>query len=298
MLNAITSIELPGIVHLKSGKVREVFDVGQHYLLVATDRISAFDCIMPNGIPQKGEILNRLSTWWFDKLQAITPHHLIETDASRFPAPLLPYHHVLAGRSALVKKTSVIPIECVARGYLIGSGWKEYQTDGKVCGIPLRSGYQLAGQLDSPIFTPASKADSGHDENITFDEVVRQVGGETAEHLRRVTLALYSAARAHAATCGIILADTKFEFGVDEHGAIILIDEALTPDSSRYWPADQYRPGISPPSFDKQFVRDYLESLDWNKQPPAPRLPDDVVARTRDNYREAYARITGERLPG
>ena len=298
MLNAITSIELPGIAHLKSGKVREVFDVGQHYLLVATDRISAFDCIMPNGIPQKGEILNRLSTWWFDKLQAITPHHLIETDASRFPAPLLPYHHVLAGRSALVKKTSVIPIECVARGYLIGSGWKEYQTDGKVCGIPLRSGYQLAGQLDSPIFTPASKADSGHDENITFDEVVRQVGGETAEHLRRVTLALYSAARAHAATCGIILADTKFEFGVDEHGAIILIDEALTPDSSRYWPADQYRPGISPPSFDKQFVRDYLESLDWNKQPPAPRLPDDVVARTRDNYREAYARITGERLPG
>ena len=298
MLNAITSIELPGIAHLKSGKVREVFDVGQHYLLVATDRISAFDCIMPNGIPQKGEILNRLSTWWFDKLQAITPHHLIETDASRFPAPLLPYHHVLAGRSALVKKTSVIPIECVARGYLIGSGWKEYQTDGKVCGIPLRSGYQLAGQLDSPIFTPASKADSGHDENITFDEVVRQVGGETAEHLRRVTLALYSAARAHAATCGIILADTKFEFGVDEHGAIILIDEALTPDSSRYWPADQYRPGISPPSFDKQFVRDYLESLDWNKQPPAPRLPDDVVARTRDNYREAYARITGERLSG
>ena len=298
MLNAITSIELPGIAHLKSGKVREVFDVGQHYLLVATDRISAFDCIMPNGIPQKGEILNRLSTWWFDKLQAITPHHLIETDASRFPAPLLPYHHVLAGRSALVKKTSVIPIECVARGYLIGSGWKEYQTDGKVCGIPLRSGYQLSGQLDSPIFTPASKADSGHDENITFDEVVRQVGGETAEHLRRVTLALYSAARAHAATCGIILADTKFEFGVDEHGAIILIDEALTPDSSRYWPADQYRPGISPPSFDKQFVRDYLESLDWNKQPPAPRLPDDVVARTRDNYREAYARITGERLSG
>jgi phosphoribosylaminoimidazole-succinocarboxamide synthase len=298
MLNAITSIELPGIAHLKSGKVREVFDAGQHYLLVATDRISAFDCIMPNGIPQKGEILNRLSTWWFHQLKDITPHHLVETDASRFPAPLLPYQHLLAGRSALVKKTSVIPIECVARGYLIGSGWKEYQANGQVCGIPLRSGYQLADQLDIPIFTPASKADSGHDENISFEEVVRQVGIETAEHLRRVTLALFTAARTHAATCGIILADTKFEFGVDEHGAIILIDEALTPDSSRYWPADQYRPGISPPSFDKQFVRDYLESLDWNKQPPAPRLPDDVVTRTRENYREAYARITGEHLPG
>lgn len=297
MSNSITSIELPGIPHLKSGKVREVFDAGSHYLLVASDRISAFDCIMPNGIPQKGEILNRLSAWWFKKLQDVTPNHVVETDVSKFPAALQPYRSLLAGRSMLVKKTTVIPIECVARGYLIGSGWKEYQANGRVCGIPLRSGYRLADQLDEPIFTPASKADSGHDENISFEEVVRQVGLETASHLRRVTLALYNQARAHAATCGILLADTKFEFGVDEHGSIILIDEALTPDSSRYWPADQYRPGISPPSFDKQFVRDYLERLDWNKQPPAPRLPDDVVAKTRDNYHEAYFRLTGEHLP-
>jgi len=296
MSNSITSIDLPGIPHLKSGKVREVFDVGSHYLLVASDRISAFDCVMPNGIPQKGEILNRLSAWWFKKLQHVTPNHVVETDSSKFPSALQPYRTLLAGRSMLVKKTKVIPIECVARGYLIGSGWKEYQSSGSVCGIPLRAGYRLADQLDEPIFTPASKADSGHDENISFDEVVRLVGLETASHLRKVTLALYNQARVHAATSGIILADTKFEFGVDEHGAIILIDEALTPDSSRYWPADQYRPGISPPSFDKQFVRDYLESLDWNKQPPAPPLPDDVVAKTRDNYLKAYFRLTGEHL--
>ncbi len=289
-------MKLPGIPHLKSGKVREVFDAGDHYLLVATDRISAFDCIMPNGIPQKGEILNRLSAWWFKKLHDVTANHVVETDATRFPDTLQSFLPLLAGRSMLVKKTTVIPIECVARGYLIGSGWKEYQDSGEVCGIPLRAGYQMADQLDEPIFTPASKADSGHDENISFEQVVRQVGRVTADHLRRVTLELYANARAHAASCGIILADTKFEFGVDDHGSIILIDEALTPDSSRYWPADHYRPGISPPSFDKQFVRDYLESLDWNKQPPAPRLPDDVVAKTRAMYREAFERLTGERF--
>lgn len=297
MNDAVVSIDLPGVPHLKSGKVREVFDAGEHYLLVATDRISAFDCIMPNGIPRKGEILNRLSAWWFNTLAAVTPNHVVETDATRYPTPLAPYRQRLSGRSMLVRKTRVIPVECVARGYLIGSGWKEYQASGTVCGLPLRSGYRMADRLDEPIFTPAAKADTGHDENIPFEQVVAIAGADVAAHLRRTTLELYRQASAHAERCGIILADTKFEFGLDDRGRVILIDEALTPDSSRYWPADRYHPGENPPSFDKQFVRDYLESLSWNKQPPAPRLPDDVVARTRDLYLEAYRRLTGRDLP-
>lgn len=294
--DALISISLPGIAHVKSGKVREVFDLGEYYLLVATDRISAFDCVMPNGIPQKGVLLNQLSAWWFDHLRTLTPNHVVTTRFADFPASLQPFRDQLEGRSMIVRKTRVLPIECVARGYLIGSGWKEYQANGSVCGITLRPGYHLADQLDEPIFTPAAKADHGHDENITFEEVVRQIGPDAANHVRRTTLALYQEAARHAARCGIILADTKFEFGVDADGRILLIDEALTPDSSRYWPADGYRPGINPPSFDKQFVRDYLEAADWDKSPPAPALPGDVVARTRNLYLEAYQRLTGQSL--
>lgn len=296
MQTAVTSVDLPGILKVKSGKVREIFEVGEHYLLVATDRISAFDCIMPNGIPRKGEILTRLSTWWFNLLEPIIPNHLVATDVRDFPSSLKPYSDLLRNRSMLVKKTNVIPVECVARGYLIGSGWKEYQSSGTVCGIKLRPGYRMADKLDEPIYTPAHKADSGHDENIPFTEVVKITGENAAIHLRDVTLRLYGEAFIHAKRRGIILADTKFEFGHDENGQIILIDEALTPDSSRYWPAASYRAGSSPPSFDKQFVRDYLETLDWNKQPPAPALPEDVVRNTLDKYLEAYRLLTGERL--
>jgi len=296
MQPAVTSVDLPGIAKVKSGKVREVYEVGEHYLLVATDRISAFDCIMPNGIPQKGEILTRLSTWWFNLLTPIIPNHLVATDVSDFPSVLQPFAGILRNRSMLVKKTRVIPVECVARGYLIGSGWKEYKTGGTVCGLKLRAGYRMAAKLDEPIFTPASKAESGHDENITFSQVASITGEKDAIHLRDVTLRLYGEAFIHAKKRGIILADTKFEFGYDENGQIILIDEALTPDSSRYWPSASYQVDNSPPSFDKQFVRDYLETLDWNKQSPAPALPDDVVRNTRDKYLEAYRLLTGERL--
>jgi phosphoribosylaminoimidazole-succinocarboxamide synthase len=296
MHEAVTTITLPGIKHVKSGKVREVFDLGEHYLLVATDRISAFDCIMPSGIPQKGEILTRLSAWWFEKLQHIIPHHLVETDISKFPIAVRPYRDVLENRSMLVKKTTVLPIECVARGYLIGSGWKEYQANGQVCGIPLRKGYRMADRLDEPIYTPATKAESGHDENIPFAEVIQRIGREAAIRIRDVTLRLYGEAYSHASRRGIILADTKFEFGIDDQGNIILIDEALTPDSSRYWPAASYLPGENPPSFDKQYLRDYLETLNWNKQPPIPALPDDVVMKTRAKYLEAYRLLTGHKL--
>jgi len=293
---AITAIDLPGITKVKSGKVREVFDVGSHYLLVATDRISAFDCIMPNGIPQKGEILTRLSCWWFNTLQHIVPNHLVSTEIEDFPPQLHPFRELLQHRSMLVKKTTVIQVECVARGYLIGSGWKEYQASGNVCGITLRPGYRLAEKLDEPIFTPATKADHGHDENISFAAMVNAVGRDTAIRLRDLTLRLYGEAFVHASRRGIILADTKFEFGIDSDGNIILIDEALTPDSSRYWPRASYIPGESPPSFDKQYVRDYLEKLDWNKQHPAPALPDVVVKKTREKYMEALHLLTGMRL--
>ncbi|HMO04337.1 MAG TPA: phosphoribosylaminoimidazolesuccinocarboxamide synthase [Kiritimatiellia bacterium] len=293
---AQTAITLPGIPHVKSGKVREVFDLGEHYLLVATDRISAFDCVMPNGIPQKGVLLNQLSAWWFNHLRALTPNHVVTTRFADFPASLQPFRDQLEGRSMIVRKTRVLPIECVARGYLIGSGWKEYQATGSVCGIALRPGYRLADQLDEPIFTPAAKADHGHDENIDFEAVIRTIGPDAAHHVRQTTLVLYREAARHASRCGIILADTKFEFGVDTDGHIILIDEALTPDSSRYWPADGYQPGMNPPSFDKQFVRDYLEAAHWDKTPPAPALPDDVIIRTRALYLEAYHRLTGETL--
>jgi phosphoribosylaminoimidazole-succinocarboxamide synthase len=288
----LTTIRLPDIPHVRSGKVREVFDAGEHLLFVATDRISAFDCILPTGIPHKGHVLNQLSAWWFKRLADVVPNHLVTDDVRDFPPNLRRHERLLRGRSMLVRKASVIPVECVARGYLIGSGWKDYQRDGAVAGIPLRPGYRLADRLDAPLFTPAHKAASGHDENITFDNVVAREGLARARALRDLTLALYARAAAHAAARGLILADTKFEFGVCD-GQLILVDEALTPDSSRYWPADAYAPGQSPPSFDKQFVRDYLESIAWNKQPPAPALPDDVIRRTSEKYIHVFERLTG-----
>ena len=294
-MDVLTELNIPDLLPPRRGKVRDIFDLGDRLLFVATDRISAFDCILPTGIPDKGRVLCQLSTWWFRKLGHILPHHVIETDVTRFPSAFASHADVLRGRSMLVRKTEVLPIECIARGYLIGSGWKEYQACGKASGVQLRKGYRLADKLDEPIFTPARKAETGHDENIPFDRVAEMVGARRAEQLRDFTLTLYRQAADFALGHGIIIADTKFEFGLigDE---LILIDEALTPDSSRFWPVAGYRPGLSPPSFDKQYVRDYLESLAWDKRPPAPPLPADVVEKTRAKYLEAYRIITGASL--
>jgi phosphoribosylaminoimidazole-succinocarboxamide synthase len=292
----LLQIELAGIPKLKSGKVREVFDLGGAYLLVATDRISAFDCVMPNGIPRKGEVLTQISHFWFDRTTKLVANHRLAGPGDPLPAALEPYAAQLTRRSMVVKKARPLPIECVVRGYLAGSGWKEYRANRTVCGIPLPDGLEESSELAEPLFTPATKAESGHDENIPFEEAVRLVGVETAERVRDLSLAIYSEARRYAAERGIIIADTKFEFGhVD--GDLILIDEVLTPDSSRFWPADQYQPGRGQPSFDKQFVRDYLETLDWDKRPPAPGLPAEIVARTQAKYLEAYERLTGQSLP-
>jgi phosphoribosylaminoimidazole-succinocarboxamide synthase len=292
---AWTRIEIPGAKAFKSGKVRDVFDLGDCFLFIASDRISAFDCILPNGIPQKGQVLSTLSAWWFEQTKRIVPNHLLDTRTDDLPAPFRAHAARLAGRSMRVRKAEVLPIECIVRGYLIGSGWKEYQASRSIGGMPLRAGYRMAGRLDEPIFTPSSKAASGHDENISFDETARRVGKDLAAQLRDASLALYRHAAAYALDRGIIIADTKFEFGLAD-GRLTLVDEALTPDSSRFWPASDYRPGASPPSFDKQYVRDYLESLDWDKTPPAPPLPDEVVRRTREKYLEAFRRITGREL--
>jgi phosphoribosylaminoimidazole-succinocarboxamide synthase len=294
----VTTIDLPGIPRVRSGKVREVFDAGENYLIVATDRISAFDCILPGGIPGKGSILNQLSAWWFERLAHVIPNHLVSIDVEEFPPALQAHREVLRGRSMLVRKTKVFPVECVARGHLAGSGWKEYQSSGTVCGIALPPGLRLADRLPEPIFTPATKAESGHDENISHTVMAGIVGGDIADALRDTTLALYREAADFAAGRGLILADTKFEFGRAEDGRILLIDEALTPDSSRYWPAGDVVPGTNPPSFDKQFVRDYLASLDWDKSPPAPALPDEVARQTAAKYREAFALLTGHAFPG
>ncbi|MCB1069280.1 MAG: phosphoribosylaminoimidazolesuccinocarboxamide synthase [Verrucomicrobia bacterium] len=294
MSPALTTLHLDGLIPVRSGKVRELYDLEEGYLIVATDRISAFDCILPNGIPDKGKILTQLSAWWFSRFGSEINHHVLSTDVREFPARLAPYQSLLEGRSMLVRKTKVLPVECVARGYLIGSGWKEYAAGGSVCGLTLRPGYQLADRLDQPIFTPATKADEGHDENITYERMVEIVGSALAAELKATTLALYRKAADYAQTRGILLADTKFEFGIDAQGQLRLIDEILTPDSSRYWPADHYQPGSSPASYDKQFVRDYLESLTWDKQPPAPILPETVVLQTRNKYLEAFERLTGK----
>ncbi len=278
----MTSKPLPGLSLFKTGKVRDVYDFGSELLIVASDRISAFDYILPTLIPNKGKILTQVSAFWFERTGHIVPNHMISIETADFPASAQPYAAELAGRSMLVKKTDLIEIECVVRGYLIGTGWKEYQATGEVCGIRLPKDLNLADKLPEPIFTPAIKARTGHDENVSFDVVADQIGTDLAAHLRSTSLALYEYARVYALSKGIIIADTKFEFGLLD-GQLILIDEALTPDSSRFWPLETYLPGISPPSFDKQIVRDYLEA-NWDKNPPVPGLPEEIVAKTVREY--------------
>jgi phosphoribosylaminoimidazole-succinocarboxamide synthase len=289
---AVTQTDLPGIPLFRRGKVRDVYDLGEHLLLVATDRISAFDVIMPNGIPDKGRILTQMSLFWFDLTRDIVENHLVARKVEDFPSQLQKYSEILEGRSLIVKKADSYPIECVARGYLAGGGWSDYQKDGAICGIELPEGLQLAQRLPETIFTPATKADTGHDENIPFDKAAEVIGIETVTRLRELTLALYEKARIHAQEKGIIIADTKFEFGHID-GKIILIDEILTPDSSRFWPASSYEVGTSPLSFDKQYVRDYLETLVWDKTPPAPSLPDEIVEKTLEKYLEARSLLMG-----
>lgn len=287
--------ELPGVPLKARGKVRDIYDLGDRLLLVATDRLSAFDHVLPNPIPDKGKVLNQISTFWFERFAGLVSNHTITTEVAEFPAPLNEHADQLGGRSALVRKLDMLPVECVARGYLAGSGWKEYCEHGTVCSIRLPKGLEESSKLPEPIFTPATKAETGHDENIPFSEVVRMIGPDLAAQARDKTLELYLAGAAFAAGRGIIIADTKFEFGLDGD-RLVLADEALTPDSSRFWPADRYAPGRGQPSFDKQFVRDHLERIGWDKQPPVPQLPDDIVQGTRDRYLEIYKILTGQPL--
>jgi phosphoribosylaminoimidazole-succinocarboxamide synthase len=286
---------LPGFALWRRGKVRDVYDLGDRLLIVTTDRLSAFDVVLPTGIPAKGAVLNQLSLFWFERLADIVPNHVITADVDQYGPELAAHRRVLEGRSMMVAKTEPLPAECVVRGYITGSGWKDYKASGAVCGIPLPAGLVESQRLEPALFTPSTKAEVGHDENISFAEVEALLGAERAREVRDVSLALYERARAHAESCGIVLADTKFEFGVRD-GRLLWIDEALTPDSSRFWPRDGYQPGRGQPSFDKQYVRDYLETLQWNKQPPGPALPDEVVRRTSEKYLEAYARLTGRSL--
>lgn len=288
--------DFPDLNLYARGKVRDLYALDGQLLFVATDRISAFDYVLGTGIPEKGRVLTQLSLFWFDFLKNIVKNHLITANVDEYPAPLRKHADTLRGRSMLVKKAEMIDIECVARGYLSGSGWKEYQKTGAVCGIQLPSGLKESDKLPEPIFTPATKAVTGHDENISFEEMVKHTGRELAEQLRDLTLKIYSTAADYAAGKGIIIADTKFEFGRTADG-IILADEVLTPDSSRFWPADKYQPGKAQESFDKQFVRDYLEEIKWNKQPPAPSLPDDVARKTSEKYIQAYKTVAGRELP-
>jgi phosphoribosylaminoimidazole-succinocarboxamide synthase len=301
--------DLSGLTLHRRGKVRDVYEIGNELLIVATDRISAFDYVLGSGIPDKGRVLTQLSGFWFERMGDLVPHHLITMDVDRFPEAARAHASQLRGRTMLARRTEPVPIECVARGYLSGSGWKEYQQTGQVCGVQLPAGLRESDRLPEPIFTPATKADSGHDVNISEAEAGRLVGEELVARLKALTLEIYSRGVAHAESKGIIIADTKFEFGLArrsgregsaEAGAldqeIILIDEVLTPDSSRFWPRDQYEPGHGQPSFDKQFVRDYLEEIKWNKQPPVPSLPDEVIARTRDKYVEAFRVLSGSDL--
>jgi len=291
----ILETNLPGIERHARGKVRDVYRVSDRLLIVATDRISAFDYILPTGIPDKGRVLTQLSIFWFHFLQNVTPTHFLTADVDEYPKSLAPFRDQLEGRSMLVKRANMIEIECVARGYLSGSGWKEYQQQGTVCGIRLPAGLRESERLPKPIFTPATKAQTGHDENISFERMTELVGIDLARRLRDLTLEIYSNAARYAENRGIIIADTKFEFGFvgDE---LVLGDEVLTPDSSRFWPAEGYQPGGPQQSFDKQFVRDYLESVHWNKQPPAPPLPEEVAAQTGEKYRQAYTELTGRQL--
>jgi phosphoribosylaminoimidazole-succinocarboxamide synthase len=291
----LLQIDLPGIPRVKSGKVREIFDLGDSLLLLATDRISAFDCVMPNGIPRKGEVLTQISHFWFERFASLVPNHLLAANGDPLPEPLRPFAAKIERRSMIVKKATPLKIECVVRGYLAGSGWSEYRKRQTVCGINLPFGLVESSELPEPIFTPATKAETGHDENISFEQAEQIVGKDIARQVRDLSLKLYTKGRQHARARGLIIADTKFEFGLF-NDQIILIDEVLTPDSSRFWPADQYKAGRSQPSFDKQFVRDYLETLNWNKCPPGPVLPPEVVEKTQAKYLEAYARLTGRSL--
>jgi phosphoribosylaminoimidazole-succinocarboxamide synthase len=288
----VLQTEIPGLP-VRRGKVRDIFDLGDRVLLVSTDRISAFDWVLPSGIPDKGRVLNQIAAFWFQRLGE--PNHLITTDVAQMDLPAGTDRSKFAGRSTLARKTQVVPIECVVRGYLAGSGWKEYRSRGTVCGHKLPAGLKESDALPQPIFTPSTKAESGHDENITFEQVVEQIGRPLAEQLRDRSLAIFQQGVAYARQRGIIIADTKFEWGlVDDR--LILIDEVMTPDSSRFWPADAYRPGQGQPSFDKQFVRDWLETTGWDKNSPPPTLPPDVIAKTRDKYVEAFERLTGGKL--
>jgi len=292
---AVSQTSLPDLNLIKKGKVRDVYEVDpDHLLIVATDRISAFDCIIPTPIPRKGEVLTSLSKFWFEKLAHIVPNHFVTCNPNEMPT--VPKVDELQGRSMLVRRTEVFPVECVVRGYLVGSGWKDYLRTGEVCGHKLPENLVESAELTEPIFTPSTKAETGHDENISEAAVSELLGEDTTKYLRETSLRLYNEAREYARSRGIIIADTKFEFGRDENGQVILIDEALTPDSSRFWPAESYVPGRSQPSFDKQFVRDYLETLDWDKKPPAPPLPPEVVEATTARYLDAYRLITGEEL--
>ncbi len=287
--------DLPGIKQVARGKVRDIFEVGEHLLIVATDRLSAFDVVLPDPIPDKGKVLTQLSKFWFDRFRGLVPNHVVETDVERFPASLAPYREQLRGRAMLVRRARPLPVECVVRGYLAGSGWNDYQKTGFVCGVMLPAGMKQAAKLPEPIFTPSTKATSGHDENITQEQAAALVGADVASQIQDASLAIYRKAAEYALGRGIIIADTKFEFGI-YGGQVMWIDEALTPDSSRFWSVKEYQVGMSPPSFDKQFVRDYLLSIKWDKTPPAPQLPPDVIKGTSDRYREAYRLITGSEL--
>lgn len=288
--------QLDGLTLVRRGKVRDVYAADEALILVATDRISAFDYVLGSGIPDKGRVLNQLSAFWFARTGHIVPNHMLSIDVAAYPAAAQAHRAQLEGRSMLSRRTTPLPIECVARGYLSGSGWKDYKATGEVCGIKLPAGLRESDRLPEPLFTPATKADSGHDENISEAAAAQVVGAELLRRLKALTLELYAHGVAHAESKGIILADTKFEFGLTDAGELLLIDEMMTPDSSRYWPRDQYAPGGPQPSFDKQYVRDYLESIKWDKKPPVPSLPANVVAATRDKYLDAYRRLTGREL--
>jgi len=291
----ILETSLEGIERFSKGKVRDVYRLGSQLLIVATDRLSAFDVVLPTGIPDKGRVLTQMSIFWFDFLRDVTATHFLAADVDAYPAELRPYRSQLEGRSMLVKLADMVPIECVARGYLAGSGWKEYRASGTVCGIPLPKGLQESSKLPEPIFTPSTKAQTGHDENISFERMASMVGTDVSRQLRDLTLAIYARAATYAESRGIIIADTKFEFGFID-GKLVLGDEVLTPDSSRFWPLDAYKPGQAQNSYDKQYVRDYLEAIHWNKQPPAPALPPEVAQKTSEKYREAYRLLTGNKL--
>jgi len=296
MYRPISQTDIKGAKLLKRGKVRDIYEVNGNLLIIATDRISAFDVVLPNPIPYKGYVLNQISIFWFNFLRDIVKNHFITDDVNMFPGVFKDNYEQVAYRSMLVKKTKPLPVECIVRGYISGSAWKEYKRNRSVCGIKLPDGLRESDKLDEPLFTPSTKAETGHDENIEFERVVNLIGKELAEKVREISLKIYIEAEKYARERGIIIADTKFEFGLDENGELLLIDEVLTPDSSRFWPLSEYEPGRPQRSFDKQYVRDYLESINWDKQPPAPDLPDEVINKTSEKYLEAYRLLTGEDL--